>query len=180
MLSDAQIIGVDANRWCVEAAFENLEWIKREYSLKDAEFRVLRGDALKLKSIVGSNIDCIATEPDLGPALKDVPTVTYAQKIIESLTPLYFGFLEQSYDILRKRGRLVLVTPCLRTRSGKAISMHIEEKAKDVGFEMVYPFSTSGIFESYDNVKEDMRIMRRFIDMAERHKTGREIHVFQR
>jgi len=180
LLSGAQVIGVDANNWCVEAATENLEWLRKEYELKDREFRVLRGNALGLKSIVGSNIDCIATEPDLGPALKNTPTTSYAQKIVDKLAPLYFGFLKEAYEILRKDGRLVLVTPCLRTRSGKPVTMHIEKKAEEVGFKMIYPFGNNEVFESYDRVKEEMRITRRFIDMSERHKTGREIHVFQK
>ena len=180
LLSKAQVIGVDANRWCVEAATENLEWLREEYAIRGREFRVLKGDALKLRSIVGLDIDCIATEPDLGPALKDIPTAAYARKIVEKLTPLYFGFLKEAYGILGKDGRLVIVTPCLRTRSGKPIAMHIEKKAEEVGFKIIYPFGNNEIFESYDNVKEDMRIMRRFVDMAEWHKTGREIHVFQK
>jgi tRNA G10 N-methylase Trm11 len=180
LLSKAEVIGIDSNSWCVEAAIENLEWLSREYALRNGEFRVLKGDTLRLNSIVGSNIDCIVTEPDLGPALKDVPTSAYAQKIIDNLTPLFYGFLEQAHDVLKKGGRLVLVTPCLKTRSGKPIAMRTEKKAQEVGFEMVYPFGTNETFKSYDYVKEDMRITRRFIDMAERHKTGREIHVFQK
>ena len=180
LLSKAQVIGVDANSWCVEAAVENLEWLSREYAIRNGEFRVLKGDTLRLKSIVGSNIDCIVTEPDLGPALKDVPTSSYAQKIIDNLTPLYFGFLEQAHAVLRDGGRLVLVTPFLKTRLGKPITMRTEKKAQEVGFEMVYPFGSHEAFESYDYVKDDMRIMRRFVDIAERHKTGREIHVFQK
>jgi len=180
LLSKAQVIGVDASRWCVEAATENLEWLREEYAIRGREFRVLKGDALKLRSIVGLDIDCIATEPDLGPALKDIPTAAYARKIVEKLTPLYFGFLKEAHGILGKDGRLVIVTPCLRTRSGKPIAMHIEKKAEEVGFKIIYPFGNNEIFESYDNVKEDMRIMRRFVDMAEWHKTGREIHVFQK
>jgi tRNA G10 N-methylase Trm11 len=180
LLSRAKVVGVDANSWCVDAAAENLEWLTREYAIKDGEYRVLKGDALRLRSIVGSNIDCIVTEPDLGPALKDVPTATYAQKIVEKLEPLYYGFLEQAYAILREGGRLVVVTPCLRTRSGKTVTMHVENKAQEIGFQLVYPFGNGDDFESYDDVKDEMRIMRRFVEMAERHKTGREIHVFQK
>ncbi len=180
LLLEGQVIGVDASGWCVEAATENLEWLRREYVLEHAKFRVLKGDALRLRSIVGSSIDCIATEPDLGPALKDTPTPSYAQKIIDKLTPLYFGFLKEAYDTLRRDGRLVLVTPYLRTRSGKPITMHVEGRAEEVGFKMVSPFGNEAIFETYDRVKDDMRITRRFVDATERHKTGREIHVFQK
>jgi len=50
--------------------------VKQRVCASEWEFRVLKGDALRLKSIVGSNIDCIVTEPDLGPALKDVANLS--------------------------------------------------------------------------------------------------------
>ena len=180
LLAKAQVVGVDANNWCVEAATENLQWLRKEYQIDGAEFRVLKGDALRLQSRIGSEVDCIVTEPDLGPALREIPTASYAQKIVEKLSPLYFGFLEEAHCILKKNGRLVIVTPFLRTRSGKPVTLHVEEKAGEIGFKMAYPFGRADAFESYDFVKEDMRKIRRFVDIAEHHKTGREIHVFQK
>ena len=41
-------------------------------------------------------VDCIVCEPDLGPALRQVPTGPYAEKIIEKLEPLFFGFYRTS------------------------------------------------------------------------------------
>ena len=81
---------------------------------------LLQGDVGRLAEKVGQDmVDCIATEPDLGPALRQIPTVPYAQKIIEKLQPLYFGFVEQAYKVLKQNGRLVLVTPiyCIPLRS---------------------------------------------------------------
>ena len=179
LLAKAEVVGVDTNPWCVEAATENLEWLRREYGLRDAEFRVLKGDALALKRIIGSEVDCIATEPDLGPALRDVPTTPYAEKIVNKLTPLYSGFLREAFNVLRKDGRLVLVTPYLKTRSGKPVKMRIEEKAEEIGFKKICPF-IGDVFGEATVVKENMRNLRSFIDVAERHKTGREIHVLQK
>ena len=67
------------------------------------------------------SVDCIVSEPDLGPALKETPTGPYAQKIITKLEPLFMDFMEQSYQVLRPNGRLVLVTPYIRTRSREAV-----------------------------------------------------------
>ncbi|MBM4401425.1 MAG: hypothetical protein FJ045_05705, partial [Crenarchaeota archaeon] len=75
LLSKAKAIGVDINRWCVEATSRNIEWLKDEYSLENAEYRVLQGDVHRLSQKIGwEQVDCIATEPDLGPALRQVPT----------------------------------------------------------------------------------------------------------
>ncbi len=81
LLEKANVVGVDINPWCVKAANENLEWLAREYSLEDADFRVIQGDVEQVGKKVGQEtVDCIVTEPDLGPALRQVPTGPYAVK----------------------------------------------------------------------------------------------------
>ena len=67
LLVRAKVVGVDINRWCVESAKRNLDWVSREYSVDDADYVVLQGDVRKLASKIGNDVDCIATEPDLRP-----------------------------------------------------------------------------------------------------------------
>jgi tRNA G10 N-methylase Trm11 len=180
LLSKAKVIGVDINRWCVEATMRNMEWLKDEYSLENAEYRVLQGVVHKLSQKIGrEQVDCIATEPDLGPALRQVPTTSYAMRIVEKLEPLYYGLLEEAYSVLKNYGRLVLVSPYIKTRSGKPITMGIEEKALKIGFERVYPFKR-GLFAEDTIVSEKLMAMASFVDAKERHKIGREIRVFQK
>jgi tRNA G10 N-methylase Trm11 len=180
LLAKARVVGVDINPWCVEAAGENLEWLKREYGLTGAEFRVLQGDARRLAQKIGQEaVDCVATEPDLGPALRHVPTTPYAVKIIEKLEPLYYGFVEEAFKVLRRNGRLVLVTPYIQTRSEQPITMRIGEKAASVGFKKVFPFKKE-IFAEGIIAQKNLAVMSSFVDAEERHKIGREIHVFQK
>ena len=180
LLSNAKAIGVDINRWCVNAAERNLEWLKSEYLLENEEYRVLQGDVCRLSQKIGwEQVDCIATEPDLGPALRQVPTTSYAIRITEKLEPLYYGLLKEAYKVLKKEGRLVLVSPYIKTRSGKPVTMGIEEKALETGFEKVYPFKRERFAEAA-MVPENLVAMVSFIDVEERHKIGREIHVFQK
>jgi tRNA G10 N-methylase Trm11 len=180
LLSKAKVIGVDINRWCVEAAERNLEWLKDEYSLENVEFRVLQGDVYKLSQKIGwEQVDCIATEPDLGPALRQVPTTSYAMRMIEKLEPLYHGLLEEAYKVLKKDGRLVLVSPYIKTRSEKPVTMGIERKALELGFERVYPFKRE-LFAEDAAIPEYLVALASFVDAEERHKVGREIHVFQK
>ena len=74
LLSRAKVVGLDINRWCVDAAKRNLDWISREYELRDADFTVVQGDVREMAPKIHGEIDCIATEPDLGPALRELPT----------------------------------------------------------------------------------------------------------
>jgi len=180
LLTKAKAIGVDINRWCVEAATRNMEWLKNEYELENAEYRVLQGDVHRLSQKIGwEQVDCVATEPDLGPALRQVPTTSYAVRIAEKLEPLYYGLLEEAYKVLKSGGRLVLVSPWIKTRSGNPVTMGIEEKAVELGFERLHPFKKE-FFAGDAVVPENLVAMASLVDAEERHKIGREIHVFQK
>jgi len=180
LLEGAMVVGVDVNSWCVKAATENLEWVAREYNLSEADFRVVQGDVSRLAEKVGlESVDCMVSEPDLGPALREVPTGPYAQKIITKLEPLFFGFIEEAYRVLRFKGRLVLVTPYIRTRSHEAVTMPIEDKIKEVGFKRIYVFSDDLFSEEAPNHGKLMG-SGSLVEMDERHKIGREIHILQK
>jgi tRNA G10 N-methylase Trm11 len=179
LLARAKVIGMDLNPWCVQASKENLGWLKREYALEEAEYTVLQGDSRRLTNRIQQEVDCIATEPDLGPALRHIPTTPYATKIIDKLKPLYHDFLEEAHKILKKEGRLVLVTPYVKTRSGKPVTMDIEEEAEIVGFKRVYPFQRD-VFAGNSIAHENLTRMAFLVDVGEKHKIGREIHIFQK
>lgn len=170
---------MDVNPWCVKASRENLDWLKKEYALGGARYAVLQGDSRRLTERIQREVDCIVTEPDLGPALRHVATTPYAMKIIDKLTPLYSDFLEEAHERLKEDGRLVLVTPYIKTRSGKPVTMHIEERAATVGFKRVYPFPKT-ILPRDDAAHENLTKMAFFVDVEERHKIGREIQIFQK
>jgi tRNA G10 N-methylase Trm11 len=178
LLSRAKVVGLDINKWCVESAKRNLEWISNEYSLQDADYAVVQGDVRKLTSKIGDDIDCIATEPDLGPALRELPTVPYATKIVENLEPLFESFMGESYDILRCGSFLAVVTPFIKTRSGQPVTMKIEQIAADNGFKCVKPFEKVNFVE--EAARFPLRDLAHFIDVDERHKIGRKINVFQK
>ncbi len=180
LLARAKIVGVDVNPWCVKAANENLEWIKREYSLEDAEFRVVQGDVGRLAEKIGQEaVDCVVTEPDLGPALRQVPTGPYALKIIQKLEPLYFTFVEEAHRVLKNGGRLVLVSPYIMTRSGQSVTMPIGEKLENLGFKRIQPFSKDMFPEDATGLEELINAPS-LVEVDERHKICREIHIYQK
>ena len=180
LLEHAMVVGVDVNSWCVKAATENLEWLEQEYHLTDADFRVIQGDFCHLSERVGiESVDCMVSEPDLGPALRETPTGPYAQKIIEKLKPMFLDFIEQAYQVLRPKGRLVLVTPYIRTRSREAVTMSIDEKITEVGFKRIYAF-TDDMFSTESPEHGRLMGLPSLVEMDERHKIGREIHILQK
>ncbi len=180
LLARANVVGVDVNPWCVKGANENLQWLRSEYGLEDAEFRVVQGDAGRLAEKVGQEtIDCIVTEPDLGPALRQVPTGPYAQKIMQKLEPLFFGLIEQSHKVLKKDGRLVVVTPYIITRSGQSVEMPISEKLEKSGFKILQPFSKEMFSQDSVHLQELLGLSS-LVEVDERHKISRQIHVCQK
>jgi tRNA G10 N-methylase Trm11 len=180
LLEKAAVVGMDVNPWCVKAATENLEWLVKEYGLGAADFRLLQGDVDRLVEKIGQEtMDCIVCEPDLGPALRQVPTGPYAEKIIEKLEPLYFNFAEQAYRALKPSGRLVLVTPYIKTRSGQAVTMPIDEKLDSLGFKRVYSFSKDMFSPGAGGLERLVNTVS-LVEMDERHMIGREIHVAEK
>ncbi len=180
LLERANVVGVDVNPWCVKAANENLMWVKSEYGLEELEFRVVQGDVGRLAEKVGQEtVDCVVTEPDLGPALRQVPTGPYAQKIVEKLEPLFFSLVEQAYKVLKKDGRLVLVTPYIITRSRQTVTMPIVGKLEKTGFKVVQPFSK--VMLSGESRKiEELTQLYSLAEVDERHKISRQIHICQK
>ena len=180
LLARAKVVGVDVNPWCVKAANENLEWIKREYSLEDTEFRVVQGNVGRLAEKIGQEtVDSIVTEPDLGPALRQIPTGPYASKIIQKLEPMYFTFVEEAYRVLQKGGRLVLVTPYIITRSGQSVTMPIGEKLENLGFRRIQPFSKDTFSKDAIGLEELVGVSS-LLEIDEQHKICREIHIYQK
>jgi tRNA G10 N-methylase Trm11 len=180
LLERAQVIGVDVNSWCVKAAKENLEWLEREYNLEEVEFRVLQGNVSRLAEKIGrATVDCIATEPDLGPALRQIPTGPYALKVIQKLEPLYFDLVREAHEVLTKDGKLVLMTPYIRTRSGQPVRMPISEKLEDLNFRRTQLFSKE-MFSGEAMEMDDLTSANSLIEVDKQHKVGREIHVYQK
>ena len=178
LLAKAKVIGLDIDPWCVEAAKRNLAWLARQYGIKDADYVLVEGDAKNIRYKIRDEIDCIATEPDLGPALRKIPTAPYAEKILNDLKPLFNDFLAEAEVVLREGAYLAIVTPYVKTRSGDPATMGIEEIANDIGFETVKPFSkVSFVADASDFPLKDLSC---FVDVDDRHKIGREINIFRK
>jgi tRNA G10 N-methylase Trm11 len=175
LLAGAYTIGGDINPWCVEASKRNLSWLKAEYSQVNVNYDIAHFDACHL---CFKDLDSIATEPDLGPALSQVPTVSYAERLVKKLKPLFTAFTLEAYNALRKQGRLVMVTPYFRTRTRDFVGLSIDEDAYTVGFKKVNSIREE-MFEDHV-LYASMFPTSPLTDFEARHKVGREIHIFEK
>lgn len=179
LLEKAAVVGMDKNAWCVKAAEENLQWLTSEYELEGSDFRVMQGDVDRIAEKVGlESVDCIVSEPDLGPALREVPTGPYAEKIIEKLEPLFSDFIEEASRALKPGGRLVTVTPYIRTRSNEVVAMSIQDKLEGTRLKRVCAFT----FDMFAKNLDVGRLVHSasLAEIDDRHKIGREIHILQK
>ncbi|MCL2642153.1 MAG: methyltransferase domain-containing protein [Candidatus Bathyarchaeota archaeon] len=180
LLIKANVVGTDINSWCIKAAEDNLKWLTQEYDLQNGDYRVVQSDVNFLSKKIGrENIDCIVSEPDLGPALRQIPTTPYAKKIIDKLMPLFFGFVEEAYEVLKPGGKLVVVTPYIVTRTKQVVTLPICEKAENINFVRIKPFSPE-IFNKNINNIEALMGLESLVEVDSRHLIGREIHVFRK
>ncbi|MDR2202955.1 MAG: hypothetical protein LBE76_01355 [Nitrososphaerota archaeon] len=180
LLIKADVVGTDINSWCVKATKDNLEWLTQEYDLRNVDYQVVQSNVHFLSRKIGvENIDCIVSEPDLGPALRQIPTTPYAKKIIKKLVPLFFGFIEEAYKVLKCGGTLVVVTPYIVTRSKQIVTMPIGEKAENINFMRIKPFNSEFFDKTLSNI-DTLTDLESLIEVDSRHLIGREIHVFRK
>ncbi len=101
-------VGSDINPQCVQWARKNLIWLRADIH-KPFTFNIIHADARSLQAPFP--LDCIATEPDLGPPLKRPPTKREAGRILKQLEPLYTSFFRAAAAALKPGGKLCVVAP---------------------------------------------------------------------
>ena len=131
LLKRINVIGVDIDKWSVDASKKNLEWIKKKYTLVN-DFKVLKGDSTKINKLLKNKVDIIVTEPYLGPFLKEFPTYNEANKVAKELEMLYSDYFKAVKDLVKKR--VVIVVPSFVTRDRKTVKFDFEKIVKENGF----------------------------------------------
>ena len=71
------------------------------------------------------------------------------------------------------------MTPYIITRSGQSVTMPIGEKLENLGFRRVQPFSKD-MFSKETEGLEELINASSLVEVDERHKIGREIHIYQK
>jgi tRNA G10 N-methylase Trm11 len=144
LLRGADCIGVDRNHGSVERTKENLAWVlsqNKSGGQRPPSYSVVTGDATNLRRSLGERMaDAIVSEPILVPMLSSPPTLEKARRLIKHASSIYSDALYEMSGVLRRGGRMVLVTPSLRTIEGKDVTLSFED-LKEVGLR---PFQPSG------------------------------------
>ena len=121
MVMGMDVIASDNDKFCIEASKKNLEFMKKHYQC-NASYRLIETDARQLTRFV-SHVDCVATEPYMGPFIKNYPTDQQAKNIARNLLPLYQETIQNLRKITKKK--IVFITPRFRTTSKKEVPVNI-------------------------------------------------------
>ena len=128
LLQNIHVIGIDINREAIEKASKNLAWLRKKYNIK-ANFKILRADS---KKIILNKIDAIATEPELGILLKEMPEKEKAEKIQREFETLIISVFNNLKKYLKQDGKIAFTSPYIKTNKGR-ISCDIKKIEKETG-----------------------------------------------
>lgn len=133
LILGANIISSDYSQEKVLGTKKNLDWLREEYKFK-SQYLVLESDATKIASNLEAKIDALVTEPYLGPPdLKEVNTVN----IIKGLNKLYIGALRNWRAFLKKKARVVIVIPEIKTRNTRIRADLVIDRRENLGYTLV-------------------------------------------
>jgi tRNA G10 N-methylase Trm11 len=142
LLKGADCIGIDRNHGSVERTKDNLAWLlshSQRRGQRVPAYSVITGDATNLRRSLGDQmVDAIVSEPILIPRLSSPPTLEKARRLIKHASMIYSDALYEMSGVLRRGGRMVLVTPSLRTIEGKDVTLSFED-LREVGLRPFQP-----------------------------------------
>jgi len=171
LLKGADCIGVDRNHGSVERTKDNLAWFlskSQRGGPRPPSYSVVTGDATNLRRSLGDQmVDAIVSEPILMPRLSSPPTIEKARRLIKHASMIYSDALYEMSGVLRRGGRMVLVTPSLRTIEGKDVTLSFED-LREVGLRPFQPPGTPPYEYPMKVSHQSTRWIRRMVYALER------------
>lgn len=142
------VVGSDLEPDAVDATQVNVKWLyNNAEGLPDAsKNQFFLHDARRLtERIKPLSIDCIATEPYLGPPLKKPANPIEAASILKSLRPLYIETLAELRSVLRPGGKIVVIIPRFASQQGRGYSLDLTDEMLLMGYRILDPLEGLGI-----------------------------------
>ena len=171
LLKGANCIGIDRNHGSVERTKDNLAWLLSQGQRtgpRVPSYSVIAGDATNLGRSLGDQmVDVIVSEPILLPRLSSPPTIDKARRLIKHASFIYSEALHEMSRVLRRGGRMVLVTPSVRTIDGKDVALTFED-LREVGLRPVQPPRTPHYEYPLTIAHQSTRWVRRMVYALER------------
>lgn len=141
LLAGAKCIGVDRDRVRIENTKRNLEWLSKTLGVSNESYSLKVGDATRLETLMGDvEVDAVVSEPIFLPRIDFAPALEKAKKLIRNSSRLYSESLYSIASVVKKGGRVVIVTPSLRTAAERDVSV-VLENVEEAGLRPFRPIS---------------------------------------
>ena len=146
LLLNHRAIGIEIDSKKVAGSRKNLRWVveKTDY-IKSNRFNVYKGDATNLKLPINS-VHGIATEPILLPKMLKYPDEKTARERLREAYDVYKYALRSMKKILKKDGRIAIVSPGIKTRNKKIINFDFIDLIEKEGFRVVKKYENNNPF----------------------------------
>ncbi|MBU1120461.1 MAG: RsmD family RNA methyltransferase [archaeon] len=131
-------IGVEIDSSTAKKARENLGWYSNKYVCNNS-WKIINGNATQLSKLLNKgDFDTVATEPYLGPLMKELPSEEQARRTIKALEEMYEKFFRELRKLM-KEGRIVsIIFPVIPSKKGKKFAVS-ENVFRKNGFEIINP-----------------------------------------
>jgi len=118
-------LGLDLSASRVQEARENLRWSVG--GVTDSGYDIRKGDARELsRSLRGTKVDAVVTEPLLLPKLDARPKTSTAQVMVEEAARVYNDALASMAGSIHSEGRIVVVVPVVQTMDGDEVALTLD------------------------------------------------------
>lgn len=167
-----RVIGSDASEIAVDDARKNIEWLgKQQHFVGTAEVQLLDVRDLA-KAFPKASIDCIVTEPYLGPPVKSGEGSRHDAAMLQKL---YADAFAAFHALLRRQGRIVFIFPVLLNVKPPVFIGNLNSVSRH-GFRML-PALPAILLKQFEQ-----RLTHRQTILYKRpeQRVGREIAVFEK
>ena len=144
-------IGLDRQ---ITDAHKNLRWLQKKFVSVKGRWNLLQGDAARLSKRIKS-VECVVTEPYLGPFFKRPPLFRDALKVGKELEVLYTKVLSELHKVVK--GKVVILIPQIKTKERKLVSIPMAKLLRNTGFKVYTPAKNIFIPLVYDDVKNNVQ-----------------------
>ena len=128
MIQEIDCVGVEIDGNVRKKALKNL----------DTKNKVILGDSAKVDKYFKENsIDCVASEPYLGPYFKSYPKKEEVFKVVKELNELYGSFFINLRKLMKKNGKVAIELPVFKASNRKKYSLDVNSFLTKSGFKIV-------------------------------------------
>ncbi|TXT62995.1 MAG: hypothetical protein BAJALOKI1v1_810009 [Promethearchaeota archaeon] len=187
LLEDFNIFGVDEDKTNIKKTIKNIQWLQKELELPpliNLNERFLRVKLSDLNSTFKENFfDGIVSKPNLGPFYTERPYYTEALELVKgTLKPLYETIFGQSYKILKKHSRMVIIAPSISLMDDpKDLRLNVQNIAANHNFQEIPLISTDRIVnKSNKELQFRKKKLYSILDTKKGQIIKRKIYVFEK